>query len=183
MQHIRIAFRIFFLMVLLTGLFYPLLVTGIAELILPAKAKGSLVYQDNKVVGSALIGQNFKDAKYFWPRPSAINYDPLKPSGGSNLGPTSLKLKQNVLDNLKRWNALAKDIPSELVYASGSGLDPHITYAGASFQIERIANARSINPKQLQDIIDTASAENRHGLINVLLINSVLDEKFPGKKS
>lgn len=183
MAHTQIAIRMFLVMLALTGVFYPLLITGISQLVMPGRAQGSLVYKEDKIVGSALIGQKFKSDIYFWPRPSAIEYDPLKPSGGSNLGPTSKKLKKAVEDNLKKWNASASVIPADLVYASASGLDPHISLEGAYFQMERIAKARGQkNTQAIKELVDKLSEGITQKRVNVLLLNVALDEQLSATK-
>ena len=170
-------------MTILTGLIYPLLIMFIAHVTMPKKAKGSLVVHKGKIVGSALIGQKFESEKYFWPRPSFVDYNPL-PSGGSNLGPTSADLKKEVekrrsiLENLYKTNK----IPSELLFASGSGLDPHLTPQGAYFQIERVAGERKIEGKRLRELIDALTQKRRFGFlgskyVNVLKLNLALDEE------
>lgn len=163
---------------LLTGIVYPLLITAFAQGIMNRKANGDIIKVDEKAVGARLIAQKFESAKYFWPRPSAIEYNPL-PSGGSNLGPTSAALKKAVEE---RKSSLAKSssgpIPSEMLFASGSGLDPHITLAGAYFQVERIAKARGIDPQKIKELIERhaeGSAIFGPPHINVLELNLLLD--------
>src|SRR5450755_3132879 len=159
LKEIRPAIIILVALTLITGLVYPLAMTGIAGVIFPYQAQGSLIAQDGKVVGSALIGQVFADDKYFHGRPSATNTpDPKDPaktvdapynaanSGGSNLGPTSKALADRVkadVDTLKKENPTAA-IPVDLVTTSGSGLDPHISPAAALFQVHRVAKARNM---------------------------------------
>ncbi|MFA6915344.1 MAG: potassium-transporting ATPase subunit KdpC [Parachlamydiales bacterium] len=180
MKHLHTGLRFFLLMTLVTGLGYPLLITGIAKLMIPYQSTGSIVSIDGKPRGSALVGQNFKSPQYFWPRPSAINYDPLKPSGGSNLGPTSKKLQETVASNIKKWESTPENIPAELVYSSGSGLDPHITVKGAYFQIERISKARGeSDPNTIKSLVDNNSQDGEK--VNVLLLNQALDEHYSVK--
>lgn len=179
MNEFKTALKIFIFMTVLTGLVYPLLLTGIAQLIMPKLANGSLVKKENQFVGSILISQESKDNRYFWPRPSAIDYDPLKPSGGSNLGPISNKLKEAVEERKQR---AGRNAPSELLYASGSGLDPHISLEAAYYQIPKIAKARSLKEDQLKNLVDSLGEGNQFGFlgdryVNVLLLNLVLDEK------
>jgi len=185
---LQIAIKIFALFTVLCGIAYPLLITGIAQLAFPAKANGSLIVHDNKVIGSELIGQKFDSIIYFSSRPSATDYNPL-PSGGSNLGPTSSKLKQLVADRTARFakfNQLSgsEAIPSEMVYASGSGLDPHISPKAALLQVERIAQARHFDSSRKQQLLQVINkleeapqfsvlGENR---INVLALNLELDK-------
>ena len=177
-------FRMFVWMTLLTGVLYPLVITAIAQLILPKKANGSLLVVKEKVIGSALIGQKFERALYFWPRPSASDYDPLH-SGGSNLGSTSTRLKKQV-EERRQHLATAhgvnpQHIPSELLFASGSGLDPHIGLETAYFQMSRVAKARGINEGEIRALIDAHVVRRPLGLlgapyVNVFLLNLALDE-------
>lgn len=176
--------RLFIWLTLLTGLAYPLLVTLIASLSLIQRASGDFIEVKGKVVGSRLIGQSFKSDRYFWPRPSAVNYNPL-PSGGSNLSPTSSALKHNVDERLKRFQGDPKLIPSELLYASGSGVDPHISPLTAYYQVVRVAKARGMDSEQgreiLMKLIQKEMHQRRLGFlgspaINVLLLNIALDE-------
>lgn len=171
------ALRVFIFMTILTGLVYPLLMTGIAQLAMPRLANGSLIQKENRTVGSALIAQNTPGDQYFWPRPSAIDYDPIKPSGGSNLGPTSQKLKEAVE---KRKQKVGSSAPSELLYASGSGIDPHISLETAYFQIPRVAKTRAVNEAELKNLIDSLSEGRQLGFlgmryVNVLILNRALD--------
>lgn len=166
-------------MTVLTGLVYPLLITGIVQLTMPKLANGSLIYEGDQIIGSALIAQNAIENRYFWPRPSAINYDPIKPSGGSNLGPTSQKLKEVVE---KRRQKIGDQAPTELLYASGSGLDPHISLEAAYFQIPRVAKARLMDEAELKKMIDHLSEGKQFGFlgaqyVNVLILNQALDRE------
>jgi K+-transporting ATPase ATPase C chain len=169
----------------LTGILYPLLITGAAKLLFPEQADGSLVVKDNKVIGSALVGQNFVNVEYFWPRPSAIDYNPL-PSSGSNLGPTSAALKENIdarRVKLQQESGGSAEVPAELLCASGSGLDPHISPEAASYQVERIVRARGLDgeaQKGLLLLIDEHTEARTFGLfgeprVNVLKLNLALD--------
>lgn len=179
MNAFKTAVKIFLFMTVLTGLIYPLLITGIAQLTMPRLANGSLIQKGNQTLGSALIAQHTEEDRYFWPRPSAIDYDPMKPSGGSNLGPTSQKLKETIEE---RKQKVGDKAPPELLYASGSGLDPHISLETAYFQIPRIAKARSMNEAELKDLIDRLSDGKQIGVlgaryVNVLSLNLALDER------
>jgi len=188
MKTLVISLKIFLLFTVLTGVIYPLFVTGIAQLTMPAKANGSLILKNNKIIGSELIGQRFDSIIYFTSRPSAISYNPL-PSGGSNFGLTKAKLKHSV-DSLKNqfvvFNQLDGNttIPSEMVFASGSGLDPHISQKAALLQVDRIAKARNLSPDSKQRIIQCVKTiteapqflllgEER---VNVLILNLELDK-------
>jgi potassium-transporting ATPase KdpC subunit len=183
---------------ILTGLAYPLIMTGIAQAVFPSQANGSLIERDGKVVGSALIGQVFADDKYFHGRPSATtDTDPndatktvpapynAQSSSGSNLGPTSKSLVNRVkedVDKLKGENA--KPVPVDLVTASASGLDPDITPAAAAFQIPRVAKARNMAESTLADLVAEHTRGRTLGVlgeprVNVLELNLALDRASP----
>jgi len=183
-----ISLKIFAVLTVLCGIAYPLLVTGIAQLAFPEKANGSLILQGNKVIGSELIGQKFDSIIYFSSRPSATDYNPL-PSGGSNLGPTSLKLKQLVTDRAAQFiesNQLSAsgNIPSEMLLASASGLDPHISPNAALLQVGRIAKARQFSEEQKQRLTKIINEQTElpqfsflgETRINVLVLNLALDK-------
>lgn len=179
MHSARTALKMFATMTILTGLIYPLLITLIAQFTMPKQAGGSIVYSGDKIIGSELIAQSFKGNAYFWPRPSAVDFDPLKPAGGSNLGPTSQKLKEMVQ---KRVEALGSNPPPELVYTSGSGIDPHINIETAYYQMERVAKSRSIQDvAQVKSLIDSLAEGIKKNYVNVLLLNQALDQQFPIK--
>jgi|WetSurMetagenome_2_1015567.scaffolds.fasta_scaffold00156_3 potassium-transporting ATPase KdpC subunit len=176
------------LMTILTGIIYPLLMTGIAQLFYPAKANGSLLFKDDKIIGSELIGQKFDSSIYFWSRPSATGYNPV-PSGASNYGPTSDTLKKLVLARrvvFVKTNSIADTltIPEEMIFASGSGLDPHISPEGAFLQTDRIIRARHFNSNQKEELLkDIKEMTEEHQFmflgekrINVLLLNLKLDK-------
>ena len=175
---------ILLIMTLVTGVIYPLTVIGIAQLVFPFQANGSLMEVDGQVVGSALIGQNFSDPRYFWSRPSASDYDPM-PSAGSNLSPTSKKLLEQVQQReqtLRTIYGLPADyeLPSDLLFASGSGLDPHISSASARLQIIRVARARNLKEAQVAALVEQYTEPRQFGLlgeprVNVLLLNIALD--------
>ena len=195
MKHIRPAIVMIITMTVITGLIYPLLMTGIAQAVFPYQANGSLIEKDGKVIGSALIGQNFTSDKYFHGRPSATTEpDPKDPSktvaapynaansSGSNLGPTSKALVDRVKGDAE---ALAKEnpntpIPSDLVTTSASGLDPDITPAGALFQVPRVAKARGLPEDQVRQLVEAHTTGRTLGIIgephvNVLQLNLALD--------
>ena len=195
MRHIRPAIMMIVVMTIITGLVYPLGMTGIAQLVFPQQANGSLIARNGKVIGSALIGQNFTSDKYFWGRPSATTEpDPKDPSktvpvpyaadnsGGSNLGPTSKALVARVKDQaaaLAKSNP-GKPIPVDLVTTSGSGLDPDVTPAGALFQVPRVAKARNLPEAQVRQLVEDHITGRLLGIIgephvNVLKLNLALD--------
>jgi potassium-transporting ATPase KdpC subunit len=176
--------RMFLWMTFLTGIIYPLLITAIAQLTMKQKADGDFLASKEKIVGAALIAQKFESDKYFWARPSSIDYNPL-PSGGSNLGPTSAALKKAVeerQEKIIKSHEVTKDkIPTELLFSSGSGLDPHISLSTAYFQVERIAKARGLESKDIKNLIDYMTIKRSLGFlgedcVNVLLLNKALDE-------
>jgi potassium-transporting ATPase KdpC subunit len=177
----------------LTGLLYPGLVTGLCQVLFPAQANGSLIVKDGKVVGSALIAQNFTRPEYFQPRPSAAGADgyDAAASSGSNFGPTSQKLSDRVKASAEKFRkenpASTGPIPSDLLTASGSGLDPHLSPASASVQVARVAAARGANPAQVQELLAQFTEGPDLGFlgesrVNVLKLNLALDERFPARK-
>jgi len=189
-QQLLPALRITALMTVLTGLIYPLAVTGIVQVIFPDKANGSLIRKDGRVVGSALIGQNFAKAEYFHPRPSAAGNDGYDPtaSGGSNLGPTSQKLADRVKASVDQFHkdnpGYVGPIPADLLTTSASGLDPHISPAAAEAQTERVASSRHTTAEALRTLVASHTESPDLGFlgearVNVLLLNMDLDRKFP----
>jgi K+-transporting ATPase ATPase C chain len=173
----------------ITGFVYPGIVTGLAQAFFPRQAKGSLISANGHVVGSALIGQRFTQPYYFHPRPSAAGagYDDTL-SGGSNLGPTSAKLADTLIASavdtvIARDSAVTGQIPSDMVTASGSGLDPHISPANARLQVARVARARAVDPAAIQRVVDAHTERRQFGIfgdprVNVLLLNIALDSTF-----
>jgi potassium-transporting ATPase KdpC subunit len=195
LKEIRPAILILLLLTLITGLAYPLAITGIAAAVFPKQAEGSLIERDGKVVGSALIGQEFKDGKYFHGRPSATSTpDPADASktvpapynaansGGSNLGPTSKALNDRIkedVDRLKAENPSAS-VPVDLVTTSGSGLDPDISPEGALFQVPRVAKARGMAEDRVRQLVAENTSGRLIGIfgeprVNVLALNLALD--------
>ena len=186
---LRPALTLFVALSIITGLAYPLAVTGLAQLAFPAAANGSLIVRNGQAVGSALIGQPFSDPANFWGRPSATADGPYngKASGGSNLGPTSKKLRDRVaaeLVRLRRENPEAAPlVPVELVTTSGSGLDPHLSPAGALWQVPRVARARGLAPERVRAVVERQIEERLFGLlgeprVNVLQLNLALNLQF-----
>jgi K+-transporting ATPase ATPase C chain len=182
-----IAIKFLLVMTVLLGVIYPFFMTGVAQLTFPAKANGSLIMKDGRIVGSELIGQKFDSTIYFWSRPSSIDYNPI-PSGASNLGPTSDKLKKQVNERRRLFavgNSITDTslIPKEMVFASGSGLDPHISPETALLQLNRVATARNLNEAQKQrveQLIKNKTEEPQFFLfgeprINVFKLNLALD--------
>jgi potassium-transporting ATPase KdpC subunit len=195
LQHIRPAFVMIVGMTVITGLAYPLGMTGIAQMLFHHQANGSLISQDDKIIGSLLIGQNFTSEKYFHGRPSATTAadpnDPTKTvpapynaanSSGSNLGPTSKALVDRVKDNAAKLEMEnpGVPVPADLVTASASGLDPNITPAAALFQVPRVAEARGLTPDVVRQLVEVHIEGRVLGLIgephvNVLDLNLALD--------
>ena len=170
------AMRLFLFFTLLTGGAYPLLMTGFGQSLFPIQANGSLIEQDGKRVGSALIAQKFEKDIHFWPRPSAVDYNPL-PSGGSNLGPTSQDLKTKI-EERKKLN-----LTEDLRFASASGLDPHISLRSALAQAPRVAAALQVPIRELNQLIHNKLEGRQFGFlgeprINVLMLNLALDERM-----
>ncbi len=183
---LRPALVLFMVLTFLTGIVYPLLVTGLAQALFPSQAHGSLILQSGKAVGSSLIGQNFTDPAHFWGRPSATGpmaYN-ASASGGSNLGPMNPALTDVVKARVAALRAADPSnlaaVPVDLVTASASGLDPHISLAAAQYQLSRVAAARKLSNPAVQVLIDQATQRPLLGLlgepvVNVLQLNLALD--------
>jgi len=182
---LKTAMLLFVGFTLLTGLVYPLLMTGIIQIALPEQASGSMIVVNGSVVGSELIGQNFSSPGYFHGRPSAVNYAG-NGSGASNFGPTNKNLMEQVsqrISEVRAENNLSSNatVPSELVLTSGSGLDPHISVEGAMLQVPRVANARSIPESEVKVLVYQHIEPAQFGImgqerVNVLNLNLALDE-------
>lgn len=191
MKIILTAFRLFLALTLLTGVLYPLAVTAIAQTAFKSQANGSFVVKDGKVVGSKLIGQQFDDPKYLWGRPSATAPVPYNAasSSGSNLGPTNPTLKENLEKMVKRYREAdptnTEKVPTELVTASASGLDPHISVQSAEFQLPRIAKLRHLALPELKRLVREHTLGRTLGIlgepvVNVLEFNLALDDLSKG---
>jgi K+-transporting ATPase ATPase C chain len=200
LREIRPAIVVLVALTLITGLVYPLAITGIAKLIFPHQAEGSLIERDGRVVGSALIGQEFKSDRYFHGRPSATTApDPKDPtktvaapynaanSGGSNLGPSNKALIDRVqgdIDSLRKENP-SVPVPADLVTTSASGLDPEISPEAAYFQVPRVAKARNLAEDQVRQVVSDHVEDRFVGIlgeprVNVLLLNLALDRLSAG---
>lgn len=182
---LRTALAVLLVLTVLTGVLYPLAVTGIAALAFPAAARGSLIRAaDGRVLGSSLVGQPFDDPEYFWGRPSATAPFPYNAaaSSGSNLGPTNPALKDAVVSRVAALHAAGGTgpVPVDLVTASGSGLDPHISPAAAAYQVARVAKARGLDEERVRRLVDDHTRGRALGLlgepvVSVLELNLALD--------
>ena len=192
-QQIAPGFKMMLVLTVLTGLIYPGVVTGLCQILFPAKANGSLIVRNGQVVGSELLGQNFKKPEYFQPRPSAAGNDGYDPtaSGASNFGPTNQKLIDRVKDSVASFRKNNPDytgpIPADMVTASGSGLDPEISPASAEAQAPRVAKARGIDARQVLDLVAAHTKARDLGFlgeprVNVLELNLALDQAAPLRK-
>lgn len=203
LKELRPALSMIVIMTVITGVIYPLAVTGIAQSLFPAQARGSLITKDGVVIGSELIGQSFSRPGYFWGRPSATSgADPVDPtktvsapynaanSSGSNYGPTSKALIEGAAANIEALRAAHPDqkgpVPADLVTASGSGLDPHITPAAAAWQVKRIAAFRHVPFDSMLELVAEHTEGRSLGIlgeprVNVLKLNLALDQRWPLK--
>ncbi len=185
-NQIRPALSMFAMFTLITGLAYPLLVMGISQVTFPHQANGSLIMRDGKPLGSELIGQNFTEPKYFWGRPSATAPYNAAASSGSNLGPLNPALKEAVEGRIKALRdadpANTVPIPVDLVTASASGLDPHISTAAAQWQLARVARVRGLNEAEVGKLVDAHTEKRQWGFlgesrVNVLALNMAMDQR------
>lgn len=177
MKTILQSLRIYAVITLLTGIIYPLAMTGVAQLLFPKQANGSRIAEQNKLVGSDLIAQKFENPKYFWPRPSSADYTTVA-SGASNKGPTAADLKKSIDERRQKFGA---DAPVDLLTASGSGLDPHISPEAARSQIARVAAARNMSIQKMSALADQTVEQPQFGFlgeprVNVLRLNRALDQ-------
>jgi len=186
-RQLKPALVLLAVLTLLTGILYPLIVTGIAQMVFPAQANGSLITRNGAPVGSTLIGQDFTDPKYFWGRPSATSPFPYNAaaSSGSNLGPSNPALMNAVQARIEALKTAdpgnTLPIPVDLVTASGSGLDPDISVAAALYQVPRVAKARGMSEADVRALVDKYTTGRQFGFlgeprVNVLLLNLALDE-------
>lgn len=181
-QNLFIALRLFLILTLLTGIAYPLLITGLAQTLWSEKAGGSLIISDGEVKGSLLIAQKFESSAYFWPRPSATDYNAMA-SSASNKGPTNADLKK-IYDEGKSF-----DLPDEMIFTSASGLDPHVSLESIQLRIDKVASARNLNEAQREQLLKliAKSVENPDlgflgkTRVNVLKLNLAMDELFREK--
>ena len=168
-----ISLRSYLVFTVLLGLIYPVAMTGLSYAAFPFQSQGSFVEEQGKKVGSALISQKFTSDKYFWSRPSAVDHNPM-PSGGSNFGPTSQALQKSLGEK-------DRNMPQDLLFASGSGLDPHISPAAAAYQVARVAQARNLPPQQIEKLVAEWTEGRQWGFlgesrVSVLRLNLALDK-------
>ncbi|MBK8021570.1 MAG: potassium-transporting ATPase subunit KdpC [Chloroflexi bacterium] len=192
LKTLRAAATAFIILTLLTGVIYPLSITALGQFLFPYQANGSLITRDGQVVGSELIGQSLSDPAYFWGRPSAVNTmlgsapGALSASGASNAGWTSATLSEQVTERAETIRAAHNlspeaPLPPDLLFASGSGIDPHISPEAAALQVSRVATARQLEESQVQALVDRFTEGPQAGIlgqpkVNVLLLNLALDE-------
>ncbi|MEY2601613.1 MAG: potassium-transporting ATPase KdpC subunit [Verrucomicrobiota bacterium] len=177
MKTILQSLRIYIILTLLTGILYPLAMTGVAQLLFPKQANGSRIVENGKLIGSDLLVQKFESPRYFWPRPSSADYATV-PSGASNKGPTSADLKKSIDERRAKFG---KDAPVDLLTASGSGLDPHISPEAARSQVARVAAERNVSIQKVTTLVDQTIEEPQFGFlgeprVNVLQLNRALDQ-------
>jgi len=189
-KQIKPALLILATFTVIAGVLYPLVITAIGQIVFPRRADGSIVFRNGKPVGSSLIGQEFSDPKYFWGRLSATSptgYNPL-PSSGSNFGPLNPALREQVEKRVKRLQSADPQnkslIPVDLVTASASGLDPHVSVAGALYQVPRVARVRGVSQEQIIALVKEYTTGRLAGVfgepvVNVLQLNIALDQRVP----
>lgn len=189
MSELRPALVVFALLTLLTGILYPLIVTGVGQILFADRVNGSLIEAGERVVGSRLLGQPFSSPKYFWSRPSATGPQPYNgaASSGSNQGPTNPALESAVKERIAALRAAdpgnTAPVPIDLVTASGGGLDPHISPAAAEYQVARVARERNVSAEQIRKLVRQASEGRTFGIlgeprVNVLELNLLLDSQL-----
>jgi potassium-transporting ATPase KdpC subunit len=185
-QKILITLKLFSFLTLILGILYPVIIFILGQLMFPYKSNGSLIYKNDKLIGSEIIAQQFALPKYFQPRPSAVNYS-ADNSGGSNMAPTNKSLIQQIKDRIDTLKSHNPDsiipIPIEIITTSGSGLDPHISPDAALWQVNRIAKARNIAESEIKEIIESNIEFPLLGFlgekrVNVLKLNIILDNNF-----
>jgi K+-transporting ATPase ATPase C chain len=186
-EQIKSAVLVFLILTIITGVIYPLFITGFCQLFFHNKANGSLIYKDGKPIGSSLIGQYFDKPEYFWPRPSATSPMPYNAasSSGSNLGPLNPALKDAIKKRIEMYKSADPNntnaITVDLVTTSASGLDPHISLAGAYYQVSRISRIRNLSQETVKNLINKHTKKRLVGIlgepvVNVLELNVALDE-------
>jgi len=184
MKYFMPALRFKLFMTLLLGLLYPFAITGISQVLFPKQSAGEFLSRGGQVLGSHWISQKFEKPEYFWPRPSAVDYNPL-PSGGSNLSPASADLKKAFDERKTKLKSAhpgqSMEPPQDLLFASGSGLDPHISPEAADYQIQRVASARKMNLDQVRTLVEKATEQRQWKIlgepnVNVLALNLSLDQ-------
>jgi K+-transporting ATPase ATPase C chain len=185
MKYLIQSLRMFIILTVITGVIYPLAITVIGQAVFPDKSAGSMIQKNGQIIGSVLIGQKFHSQVYFWGRPSAVDYNPA-PSGGSNQGPTSKVLLDAVnarKDTLIKYHGSQEPIPNDMLFASASGVDPHISPEAAFYQADRVAAARNYSDsqkKELYAMIEENTENPQFGFlgmprINVFLLNLAID--------
>jgi potassium-transporting ATPase KdpC subunit len=186
LQELTTAIRSVLILWVITAIIYPLIILAIGQIAFPLQANGSLITKDNRVIGSALIGQPFKSDRYFWSRPSTINYStdktatPTGVSGASNLAPSNDNLTKRITEEIDRLKQANIQPTNDLVYTSGSGLDPHISIEAARNQIDRVAKARGLDRNRVEILIPSAIDDRFLGIfgepgVNVLKLNLAID--------
>lgn len=183
MKQVQIALRIILFFTVLLGLIYPLVTTVVSQIVMPSKSNGQMLQVNGETKGSLLIGQNFEKVEYFWSRPSATGYNP-QPSGGSNLGPITADLKKVMSerrDKIMKSHNNTQEPPIDLLQASASGLDPHISPAAARYQISRVAQARQLPIEKIEALVSAYTNSPQFKLfgesyVNVLELNLALDQ-------